>query len=399
MKKFNHILSTLLLTTGAWWSLSGCEAGQTEVADKSQVPVVLNITMAAPATQSRTAGTGASDAPMVDHIQAFFFVDGMLAVSGERTLINNGATYERVPTNVNKIYVIGYPAATFTSPVIPGGIAREADLLKEMFDMTAQTTTDTKNVNSFGVTTVDLSQYPNGSTQQMSIEVRPAIARIEIGKIDPTATTASLTIRNKIKKFDLDCIYINNTYTQLGMNRITLPTANGTVLNYGGYAIDGSTPWGDPATYFGANYYDAVGGKGQASYSPGTSKYWGYYVAPLAATGGVGTTINDDQQTVLPHIILKLSNLVLDDGDKDDTNDVTVPGPMFLTIRRYNVKETSTEAAHELTEMQPGYVYVIDNIAFGLEHLSILPEQPATDYYVDLKVIDWVNVLVNGDVD
>jgi hypothetical protein len=122
-------------------------------------------------------------------------------------------------------------------------------------------------------------------------------------------------------------------------------------------------------------------------------------VAPLAATGGVGTTINDEQQTVLPHIILKMSNLVLDDGDDDDTNDVTVPGPMFLTIKRYNVRRTTEVAAHELTEMLPGYVYVIDNIVFGLEHLSILPEQPASDYYVDLKVVDWVNVLVNGDVD
>jgi hypothetical protein len=381
--------------------LGGCEVDQGNNVGKNKVPVVLNITMSTDRTpQSRAIVAGASDAPSVDHIQAFFFSDGMLSLRGEKKLVQNGATFEGVPTSVDKIYVIGYPTETFTSPVVPEGIVRESDLLKVMVDITAQTTTDTKLVNSFGVETVNLSGITEGTTWKKKIEVKPAISRIEIEKIDPTVTTSSLTIRNKIKKFNLDYIYINNTYTQLGLNNTTVPTAGGSVLNYGGYSIDSSTAWGNPATFFGSNYYDEITGtKGQTSYSPGISKYWGYYVASLSAAAGKGTTINEVQQTVLPHIVLKMSNLVLDDGDDDDTNDVTVPGPMFLTIMRYNVKATSEVAAHELTQMEPGCVYVINNIAFGLEHLSILPEQPASDFYVNLTVVDWVNVLVNGDVD
>jgi hypothetical protein len=255
-----------------------------------------------------------------------------------------------------------------------------------MVEISAQNVSDPTQVTSFGkVDGLNLAAAMPGPIN-LTVQVAPAISHVEIAKIDPT-TPGSLTIKKKITKFDLNAIYINNTYTKLGLDGVT--TTGSTVLNYGGNNTGSSSPWGDPANHYTPGFYDLYtgGATGQASYSPSAGKdCWGYYVPSLSAVGGTGTTINGELQGVLPHIILKVSNIWIEDYA------LPIEGTYYLTIRKY---KTSSGA---VTQFDPGCTYLISNIAFGLEHLDLLPEVTPADFSVELKIINWVDKVIEDDL-
>jgi hypothetical protein len=183
----------------------------------------------------------------------------------------------------------------------------------------------------------------------------------------------------------LDGIFINNTYTKLGLDGVTRPTAVGDTLNYGSAA----TVWANPSTYPAGfcdnfNYTDA-----QSSFTAGTGKNWGYYIVPLSsANGAKGTTINGEVRSeVVPHIVLKVSDVSVEAGHVIHT-------PMYLTVRGYK-----TKAGEDVKQFDAGYVYYITNLTFGLEDLSIEPEADPADITVTLTVLDWVDELIEGGVD
>jgi hypothetical protein len=378
----------MLLTLGMMW---GCTTDDgVENRDKVSVMLSISVRNSDPLTRSDVASF-VGKTPVLDHIWAFFVEDGAIKVCQKGELREEGnvkmATFNGIPSSINEIYVIGYPTSTNSpdaSNIVPGQIISTA-LKAIMVDLSNQSRTDATSVNTFGSLAVDFSGAADGQSISKTIEIYPAISRVEIKTIDPS-NPGSLTVKGKITKFDLDAIYINNIYTKLALDNLTKPaTAATDSLAFGGNNIASGSPW-DTSVYPAA-YCDVVSGTGKSNYSPANGA-WGYYVTSLEESAG-GTVINGAKQGVLPHIILKVSNIQVNGS----TN--IVPGPLFLTVKRY--KDAST--GQEIQSLQPGYVYQIDNLAFGMEHLAPLPEVDAPDIQITMKVVDWVDELISGGID
>ncbi|MBB4045295.1 hypothetical protein [Bacteroides reticulotermitis] len=383
-KRFLHIVALLTITSMVFY---GCN-DDNEILVDSNVNVTLSVSVKG---SSRMVGPVAEGSePLIDHIWGGFLKDGVIVVKQQITLVNGIAVFKNIPNFVNKVILLGYPDASSTSPTVSSSKLMESDLLQTMIEASSQDGTNPRKVNTFGTQVVDFSAYQEGDKVNVTIEMRPVISRLEIVKIDPADPPAGLIIKKPITQFDLDAIYINNTYTSLGLNRITKPGTSAT-LAYGGGDLTGSTsPWGNPTSNYMPGFYDVINGIGESSYAP-TIGVWGYYIVPLSDKNGMGqsvagTTINGEQQGVVPHVILKLSNIKVEGSGE------ILTGPLFLTVRRY--QDTNGPVMH----FEGGKAYVIQNLAFGLEHLSVLPETNFAEYVVQLSTIDWTDVTIEQDV-
>jgi hypothetical protein len=453
-----YTAALLLLLTGG---LTGCsDSTDTENAEATDYrDVMLNFTVQAPS--SRTVGIDASGSdnkglrPKIQRVHAFFLNGTRVIKDGEAVLsakVSGGstdtqtATFKDIPSSINKIYVLGYCADTQTSPNLTGKtFVSENDVLNTLIEADGQKGVnsdalnapgyDPQNVNTFGsVGNLDFSTASAGDVIPVSIDMKPAVARIQIHWIHSNCTVGTSAnsnhpatvdiskLKQPIDKFQLDAIYINNTYTKAALNGVNHSTEKGDTLNYGGTDITATSPWGDPDKYYTKNFFDAAnispnvspygydaskpggiadkapamcwGGRGHdASSSSATNRaaVFAYNIVPLsAANDAKGTTINGTVQDVVPHIILKLSHII-------PTGSTTeLPGTMFLTIKGYKIKGTDTK----VTQFEAGKFYHIESLVFGLEDLTILPEAPLADYTAELSVIDWTDGgVIEGDVD
>jgi hypothetical protein len=322
---------------------------------------------------------------------AFFVDNGLILAKRAATLASSEAEFTGIPSSVDRIYIIGYPLAASTSPDVSSVseyTSVTASLLTQMIEISEQNAEDATEVNTFGYADVDLHDVAAGGTKEVTVKVAPAVSRIEIAKIDPV-NRSPLVVKKSIDRFDLNAIYINNTYTQLGLDSITKPTSPSSILNFGGTDIGSTSKWGNPAAQgYPSGFFDVVNRTGASSYEPTvTTEHWGYYVVPLS-DDVAGTTINENVQTAVPHIILKVSNI------KPNGSLNIIEGPMFLTVKQY--KNASTDAP--ITQFERGKVYVIDNLAFGVEHLSPLPEATPSAYTLTLTVQGWENKLIEQGV-
>ncbi|MDR0893218.1 MAG: hypothetical protein LBN24_11495 [Mediterranea sp.] len=366
----------------------GCEASGNDTDAASDVDVMLTITVKQGAASTRTdAPTAGNRTPLLDHVWALFVEDGLVLVSKAGTLVEDGsgnkmAIFNNIPKTVKKIHVIGYPTATSNSPDMSfvGINSTEANALKTMVNLSRQDDADATKVNTYGSLETDFNSYPNDASVELSISVAPVVARIEIAKVEAATTIGGEAVQGVVTRFDLDAIYLNNTYRSLALDRKTKPNVG--IVNYGGNDVGNSSPWGAPDSYYTKGCYDVVGGTGKASYTPSVAgNRWAYYATPLAAEAGSGTTINGEVQTVLPHVLLKLSNI--------EVGGHITSGPLFLTVKQYKDKGTGLP----VTELLPGLAYVM-SLSFGFEHLSPLPEVDATDITVEVEVKDWENTLI-----
>jgi hypothetical protein len=422
--------------------------------------VMLNFTVQAPS--SRVVGIDASGSdskglqPKIQRVHAFFLNGSRVVKDGEAVLSANvsggstatqTATYKDIPSSVDKIYVLGYCADTQTSPDLSSKtFTSEDDVLNTLIEADGQMGVnsdelnasgyDPQNVNTFGsVDNLDFSNANEGDVMPVSIDMKPAVARIQIHWIHshcvfkdsethyhhPDSVDIG-ALKQPIDKFQLDAIYINNTYAKAALNGVTHSSNPADSLAYGGTDITATSPWGDPDKYYRANFFDTGnispnvtpygydaskpgdiadkapamcwGGKGHyASSSSATNRaaVFAYSIVPLsAANGAKGTTINGEAQNVVPHIILKLSHII----PMGSTTEIS--GTMFLTIKNYKIKGTETN----VTQFEAGKFYHIESLVFGLEDLSILPEVTPTDYTAELSVIDWTDGgVIEGEVD
>jgi hypothetical protein len=388
--KYNKLILPFFFLAGAM--LSGCESSD-ETDGTNDVDVMLTITVEQGVAATRAdVPTAENRTPLLDHVWALFVKDGAVLASKAGTLSDDGsgnklAVFNNIPKSIQKIYVIGYPTATANTPNMNfiSVNASEERALKAMVNLSQQDNADATKVNTFGSLETNFSSYANDASVELNINVEPAVARIEIAKVEATATVEGKAVQGVVTKFDLDAIYVNNTYLSLGLDRTTKPQTG--IVSFGGNNVGSGSAWGEPGKYYSANCFDVVGATGKASYTPAASgNHWAYYTVPLAAAAGSGTTINDEAQGVLPHIILKLSNI--------EVGGHLNPGPLFLTVKQYKDQDTGLP----ITEFLPGRVYET-SLAFGFEHLSPLPEVDAADITVEMEVKDWENTLIEDKLD
>jgi hypothetical protein len=387
MKKLKTYYIGLMCACMSGVLTTACTDNDHDVAVK-KTDILLSISVKQLHNQTRAEMPNAAEpgkelTPIVKRIWGIFCDHGTVVHSEVKDLSGNIAQFDKIPTSADKLYVVGYPESTSTSPE-KITIVTENELKKKiMIDMQSQSPTNPTLVNTYGAMTISLSDLKEGDEITINMDLSPAMSRLEIQQIG--STVSSRTIERPILSFKLDGIYINNTYTKLGLDGVTRPTAADSILNYGSAA----TVWANPATYparFCDNFkYPAA----QSSFAAGTGKSWGYYIVPLSsANGAKGTTINGElRPEVVPHIVLKVSDISVEVGQ-------VIPTPMYLTVRGYKQPDGTP-----VTQFDAGSVYYIKNLTFGLEDLSIEPEADPSDITVTLTVLDWVDELIAGGVD
>lgn len=304
--------------------------------------------------------------------------DGVIVFQGAVAESESGPYVFRVPGSATNVYVVGNTSTITTLPTVTIGSTTLSTVKQSLNNIEAQTHPVTAvTLQGAGIITGADGAYTCGVT------VSPAVSRIEIIQIEGAATaTNGITI--PLTSFQLDGIFINNTYSKLGLDYTTLPSVAGDIINFSqnnAAAFDG--------TYLASlRDFNAAGlGVNASLVKNPVGAVWGYQVFPLATA--TGTTIDEEAQSKVPHVILRITNPRSD-------NYVYPSETMFLTVKKF---VTDDENETEVTEFLEGKVYKISNIRFGGEHLSARPEvSSSSEITVTVTVKTWEEAAIKPEL-
>ncbi|MBF0647873.1 hypothetical protein IR083_03450 [Dysgonomonas sp. GY75] len=343
--------NAIMAATALLLGFSSCSSDDESGPKVDNSPKNVTISISAPSTYADEA-SAVGVMPDVTDVTVFFVGAGIIQEVGTMTTAEVGSakTFTNVPGATTDVIIVANAATVATDDAI-NTISQYNPLSKLnelMFVQANQTDPDTA-VNLFGSAAIT----GTSGAYTANVILTPAISRYEIAQV--SANPAANIV---LDSFDLTGIYINNTYTKLGTDYVTTPAPFGDILNYdatNAIWTNNSYParFSDEFTTF----------SGATSYAP--TDLWSYYLMPVKASAGEGTTIGGVPQSVIPHIVLKIENATAIGH--------IIPSLAYVTIKDLKVGATS------LTELAPGKVYSIANIAIGGENLSAKPETNASE--------------------
>lgn len=391
MKKFSYLFTVALATVIGFASCSSDDDNGTDPAPTGGTKSIDLSIKIGDNTQLRSdAGTESANGltPDVKDLTLYFH-DGTTILNVQSFPITlslpSTATTETftVPQAVTGIYAIGNTTTIANSIAISvtPGTTTLAQLKASLIDMAKQSHPKTA-VNVKGETSSITAGGGVGGNDKANIDLSAAVSRIEVAKVESTGGAGS-TVTTPLTKFDLTAIYINNTYTQFGLNETT---TGGTTLNF-----DKTTWAANEATYPAIYKNTLTAMTGGASYTPSTTSFvWGFFVPANANTkgttfpnpSGAGTATPVDQ-TAVPHIILKIENAT--------APGMTIPAVQYVTVKGLK------NAGVLLDNLKAGTFYLVTSINIGAEHLSNLPEDPTIKLDVEVKVLPWSKVDVTPE--
>jgi hypothetical protein len=341
------------------------------------------------------------------------------------SLTDNEGVIENVPSSSTKVYIfLNLPnTLTITGSTLVGFPITNLDAhLISAVDLADPT-------GGFGVAKVPVSGWgnlvastPGAQTPTHSIpydfeaefDLKAIAARIEITGFTtvPASSNPNLTIQS----FDLTGIYITNYYptvTLAGGAYATKKDAGSDTLhytpnignanlaffytsaNYGEYlhTIDNASV----TTGFGT----FVSGPPAASVSAGSTNVWGYNIFPndtlaVSAADLAALRVRDN----LPHIVLRLSNVVIHDAGDGQTYERS--GSQFVTVKGYtSATAIGDQSAGSLAYLERGYIYQLSATAgfeISPDDLSSEPETTEVNALVTATLIDWRKVTVEPEL-
>lgn len=363
------------MITAAVFLLGFASCGSEEaVTEGGGEPKSVTVKIVRPATYAEEV-TAVGVTPDIYDADVFFIGGGTVL---ERGSMNNaevvsGKTFTDIPGAATEIIIVGN-AGHLSSPSLPSAgpsaIDTKAKLNKVMLEHSVQADakTDVNLLGSGAITgTGDVT---------VSVAVRPAISRIEIGEVG--VMTAGATI--PLADFKLTGIYINNTYTEVSLDYNIIPTALANILSYGATAtefIDGTYPiafkdeWAVASVTAAPSFTPAVAGN-----------KWGYFVMPPVENKG--TTIDGDTKTSIPHIIIKVEDATL----ASDGSSLGLPVAYLTITKMLDINNGNAE----LDKLEAGKVYKIAAVAIDGKDLTPNPETGARDVEVLVSVQAWEGV-------
>jgi hypothetical protein len=293
-------------------------------------------------------------------------------------LTGAGKLIEGVPATVTDVYIIAtLPSTTFFPSTVGTnikGYIEAATNAEDAYDNGGGLGTkvgSVSNVPVIGTAALesDLSDW------KAEVKVAPAFGRIELTKVSG---------KGEIEDFVLEGVYVNYYYTDLGLD--------GTYRDNPPYAANTSDLVNNGQTdshYANAtslgNYADAAVGilydesgftKGSNSYTFGASKALAYNLPALKTTG-----------YYFPHLVLKISNVVLTGGNESIKADT-----YFITVQHATLHNDASGAYLNFTA---GKSYNISELSFDKEDLSIIPEPLEKRVTVSVTIKDWVPVSID----
>lgn len=333
------------------------------------------------ASQStRTAGASATGVTAELHDLKLYFTNGTNVLSiqdADPTVITSasGETF-KVPAGVTQIYAIGNTLALGNASLLPTTVGGTiADVKATAIKMDEQSDTET------GVNLKGESATFTVDSKNITLDIAPVTSRLEVVSVN-----SSNAVKVPLTSYKLTGIYINNTYTEFALNETTLPSGSA-VVNYG----KDVAAWTDGSyiTFFKDEDSAGLGGNGVEK-KLSNSEVWGYFTPatianenPLVATKP-GTIIDGVQQNAVPHVILKIEDVVTESG-------VIMSGTYYVTIKGYK------NGSIPVTNLSAGNIYsmVVD---FGAEHLSTSPEDPNKSLTVKVTIKPWNTINVTPEL-
>lgn len=336
----------VLLGIAFLWIVFGCSEDRYPEADNPSNPLSVKISF----TGTQEAATG-SAVPQINNLKLFFVSAGTIReirdIPGSDV---SGGLVEKIFTDISACpdEVIAIANTHILDPSGLVGIVTGSpseDLGKFLLDHHTQAGFESP-VLFYGTGT----PADGSSSHGFFIPASPVVSCIKIGRIETLTDSSEGHI--PLKGFKLVGIYINNTYTTLGLDGETVPDGESHALNYSSAAtkwIDGAYP-----VSFRSEFYEVAA---STSFAPAADTEWGYHVLPART----GTVIHNQKQNAIPHLILKIESAVSENG-------AVLPSPAYVTIRNI------TADGQPLTRLESGKVYTIASLKIGGEHLSAKPE-------------------------
>lgn len=380
-------LAALALTVG----LTSCSKKNDPIpAPGGDKDIVVKMNFSGGKSKAASDETAVGQAPTLTRL-ALIFTDATnvlkveevdLTGADKAALESAGGKPFTVPNAVTRLYAVGnYGAGPgLGSPTIPSvgnTVASVEALALELDKQDNGYKTVNLSAGQADLTTDDGGKIFTGggssvvgTTETYSLNIVPAFARYEIKKV-----SLDNTADQKLKSFKLTGIFISNTYRTIGLDYATVATAPADIFNFGPNTTDLD---GDVPSYLQDALTPAAAG---TSFTPNTfdggisatNGFWHYMVAsPIA---GKGTTLDggSTQESSVPVIILRITDVEAVDG-----SNITYPGTHYVTVRKL-IPTTGADQINPLTYLRPGFVYTIDDIAIGGEHLTGQPGDNSSD--------------------
>jgi hypothetical protein len=280
-----------------------------------------------------------------------------------------GVTIINLPANISHVAVVGN-----TTTPLSGTIA---SVRGYVLDMASQMNPD--NVNLYGNESIGSPAVGAGTNGNdlytVAVEIEPVVARFQL--TDITAANRAGYV-NHIVSFNVDAIFFDEYFNDSNVWGATRT----------GFTAGTGTP-AELVTYFtGGTAIYALPGTGPSSYNwdnvnlPSTS----LRVAPASGVWGYNTFagIAGDETTV-PYIIIRLSNIVVSYDGGTTLDNTTFAGAQFLTIRGF------MSAGVQIDEIVAGNVYTVGAgvLRFTEQDLRPQPKENLIDVDVTVTVADW----------
>lgn len=352
-------------------------------------------------------GTAVGKTPAIDAMTLVFVKDGIvdkLHTATVATITTTGETVSGISTGTvsNSIYVFGGNTDVPVNPAVAALVpatSTEAQVKAILYDMANQATgEDATKVSTRGYSTYTVV---SGGTAAANLEVVPAVSRIEIKTVE--AKTTPTDPADQVQSFDLEGIYINNTFKKIGADYTVYPTAAGDIVNYDSENVI----W---ASGYDARYHDAfTTNTGAATYS--AADFWSYYTAPAQQQSGasyVGTKIPEGgvavQYLAVPHIVCKLNNVMVGasapgtlQANPNTAGQWKGTNTLFVRVTKYK-----TTGGVDINYFEPGKVYQIEKISFDATNLHSNPvPKPEDKHNVIATVVvkNWEGVVTDPVLD
>ncbi|MDR0973689.1 MAG: hypothetical protein LBM61_06875 [Prevotellaceae bacterium] len=304
------------------------------------------------------------------------------------TTLTDGTLITNVPTTAITTCVVGNLSKANVTEAYSYPIVGEN--LRDKLKMTVESQYDPEHkgvakVTFFGEDEIHASAG-NPVTYSSNIKVKPIVARIEIGSIsgnrmwlpskthDDSAKQPTDTLAG-VQSFTLAGIYINNYYKDMSI--VGTKTSNHISWEQTGkyYSTTGE---GKYANLQGILCDDAssalvIQNTGIASNITNAAPYT---YAPIATATTTATDANADvwgynllaptfTNAAQAHIIVHLKDLVAIDGTAGGDQNA-YKGDKWLTVGKI-FKNKGAEPAELITSLEPGYIYRIINLSFGVK--------------------------------
>jgi hypothetical protein len=409
MKKFFNYLALALVLALGTTACSNFDADTPE--DKQPATGTQNVKLKVIIPGASTYAAAGDEASYKNaiptlHDAKIYFTDGITILrahpfsnSDIEDLENpsKGQVVQDVPITATTYYFIGNEGVDVNyglkneagdAVVITEGSTTLDDFKKQMFDITQQKDAQT-NLHLFATGTFT----PAGSgTTDLQIQLRPAVARIEIGEIENTGS----------KTFTLEAIAINNSFTKISVDPAIYPEAASSPdsINYAYNAGIWDNLAASVSSYKGGLAL-AVNKSGSNIYTPDNG-VWGFNVVPAQYKDGavykgnnILTEINNVAKRYIfgavPMIVFKLTSL-------QDASPVASNGNYYLTVTRYKEDDAN---GRTIEYFKAGYIYKITKIEFTND--DVTPDHPIpglnaqTDVTVTVQVQPWVEQPVHPE--